>query len=133
MTSQFEISNETYSCIECLPAGTALDSLGLLDPEASFNDYSQTVFLGNGKEKGTGWAIAEWHWAAITTSQRAVLRDIIPTKSADVFITTQLNDGTFASFAAIAVWPENENPCEICRGEYLIQDFTLKFKNLITI
>lgn len=126
MASDFQI-DDVYSCL----SASDFDTLGLLDPEASYSDYSQSLALGNGTEKGMGWAVAEWHWSAITATQRAVLRSLIPAKSATVFIRTQIQDGSFQDFQAIAIWPENENPPITAQGDFVITDFSIQFRQLI--
>ena len=103
-----------------------LESLGITEPETSFNPYSQEIILGDGTVFGMGWGEGEWHWNFLTAAQKAILKTYCTGQSAVICIRTRKNDNTFANFEAVAVWTHADK----LRASRTL-DFTLRFQRMI--
>jgi hypothetical protein len=86
------------------------------DPDASYTPHTEVVKTLSGKTKARGYPSAAWYWAVITEDQRAILREICPGASAEVYIETVTNDldlygdPEFIQCSAIMHWtPEDED------------------------
>lgn len=104
---------------------TALDSLGLPDPQPAPADYAEYVILGNGDPHGVGYVIAEWRWKNLSVSEMAILQAYI----GNVYITTPDIEGVFATYSARMSWPQSPEPNV---GDYF-QDFAVRFIKLIAV
>ncbi len=103
-----------------------LESLGITEPETSFNPFSAEIVLGDGTTRGMGWGEGDWHWNFLTASQKATLKTYLTGQSSAIYICTRKNDGTFANFAAVAVWTHADN----LRSSRTL-DFTIRLQRMI--
>lgn len=111
-----------------------LDSIliaeGSVDPDWSFQPYSQSIRLGSGQVKGQGFSIAKWRWNIMSDDNREVLRDFVGDElSATVYIRTATNetiDGeiVYADFQAIMNWPDQDEDFQSDKVLSLIIIFT---------
>lgn len=100
----------------------------VIPPDWDFSDYSDEITLPNGRVRGIGFPKATWRWGYIEKTERAQLRAFCAGKSANVYIKTMVNDGTYKKFSAVMVWPAGEDPsCDL----YL--DFALEFQHLVEV
>jgi hypothetical protein len=86
------------------------------DPDASYTPHAEVVKTLSGKTKARGFPSAGWYFSVITDEQRAVLREICPGSSSEVYIETSTNDldlygdPEFIQCSAIMHWtPEDED------------------------
>lgn len=104
----------------------SLEDLGIpLPSRAPFHPYSKSLELGDGSVRGAGWSTCQWRFTYLTQVQRATLKSYCSGKSASVYIRTQVNDGSFAVYSAVMIWPDETQP----KATYS-QDFVLEFRNL---
>lgn len=88
-----------------------LDTLGLPAPHATFLEFTVAVERADALIAGLGRGLAVWSWGFITQSQYNALRTGYCTgKSASVVIRTLKDDGTFANFNAVIIWPKQAVP-----------------------
>jgi hypothetical protein len=105
-----------------------LSVLNIVDPESQFTDNSTRVTLQNGLVKGLGFPIASWHFAYLTQAQWNALVAFCATASANVFIATMTNSGTFIEYSATMVMPETY----VIRATRYI-DLNIEFTNLVAL
>ena len=98
------------------------------DPESQFKDTSSRVQLQSGLVRGLGFPVATWHYGYLTLAQWTALTAFCTASSANVFIATMENDGTFVEYSAVMVLPETY----IVRATRYV-DVTIEFNNLVGI
>ncbi|HMW87550.1 MAG TPA: hypothetical protein PKD65_16115 [Nitrospira sp.] len=108
-----------------------LTLLSELDPpiHAPYCDPAPAVgaiTLGDGSERYIGLPIVTWHWGFLTAAQRDVLKTYCPEKSAEIAIRSLQQDGTYADFTCIMIWPQRE-----VRQAGRILDFNLEFRQMV--
>ncbi len=100
----------------------------VIPPDWDFSDYSDEITLPNGRVRGIGYPRATWRWGFLEIAERTMLRTFCAGKSANVYIKTFNNAGTYKIYSAVMVWPSGEDPnCDL----YL--DFVLEFQNLVEV
>lgn len=128
-----------------LTSGTLVDVTTLsADAEAPFGQFktwSRIVDLGNGMQLGLGRPQAYWTWLIIPPLLKNILRStyiISPAKSARLYIRTvnNLTNNTFATYSAVAIWPEHENlytsgGFQIAYSASSTASFVLEFRDLV--
>lgn len=87
---------------------TLLSTLNIVAPKHTYKPYARTTILGNGRKKGLGYPEATWHWDYVTKDQRDAIRAYVDNLSKEVFITTRVEDDSYADFSAIMNWVEEE-------------------------
>lgn len=104
-------------------------------PKTTFKPYSQYLPLGSGAVRGGGWATAEWRYNAsgddyLTRAQRDQLKAFCTGASAEVYISTPVNDTAdqFKTFRAIMIWPEEE-----VKDFTVRRDFVIRFQRLVEV
>lgn len=90
-----------------------------------YQPYTQYIPAGDGTVFGAGWAVTEWHWGYVTKAQYEQLKTFCSGASSEVYIKTRKNDGTYATYKAVMVWPQTHN----IQGDIYLE-FTLKFQRL---
>ncbi len=102
---------------------------GIPYPRHEFSPISKAIELGDGTQRGGGWATARWSWGYLTQAQRDALRTYCTGHSAVVFIRTRTNDSAdaYANFQATVIWPSMAEEKEM--GKRL--QFALEFRNLV--
>jgi hypothetical protein len=105
-----------------------LSVIGIDNPESQFNDMSVRVKLANGKTRGLGYPVATWHFGFLSATKWALLKSYCTEESANVFIATMENDGTFVEYSAVMVLPETY----VIRATRYI-DITIQFSNLVAV
>lgn len=98
----------------------------VVDPQSDFFEYSTTAKMANGVIRGLGYPRATWHYGYLTSAQYEIMRDFCSGASANVYIATMINDGTFSAYSAVMSVPENYT---IRAGTYI--DVTFQFTNLV--
>jgi len=96
-------------------------------PRHSLLTYSKPTRLGNGAIQGIGWIQTEWYWDFLTQAQYTMLKSFCSGLSADVYINTRKNSGTYQVYAAKMLWPQKEP--EFTNDKVL--SFTLQFIQLV--
>lgn len=71
-------------------------------------DYARIVNLGNGGTRGVGSPYHIWNVGLPTLDERNQLKTFCPGASAEVFIYTKLNDGTWVTFQCQMLWTTDE-------------------------
>lgn len=95
-------------------------------PQASYRTYTEIHDLADLTKLGVGWPSAEWRFPMLTLAQRNQLRGYCTTASARVYIRTIDDEGEYADYLAVMVWPE-EDPA-IQAG--LVFDLVIRFEAL---
>lgn len=105
-----------------------LSVLSIPNPESQFKNYSDSVKLGNGTTRGIGYPTATWHFGYLTAAQWTALTAFCTQASANVFIATMKNDGTYVEYSAVMVMPETY----VVRATRYI-DVTVELNNLVVV
>ena len=101
VVSQFEIgSSYPRTNVELL-------AVPLPAPRATLPLATKPVELASGDVRGAGWVSCAWIWDVLTQAQYNQLRTFCANKSSDVHLKTRKDDGTYQSYTAKMVWPEN--------------------------
>jgi hypothetical protein len=79
-----------------------------LVPKGYYAPASVFVDRLDGHISGHGAAQATWTFDILTAAQVAILRTICPGYSANVFLTTRIDDNSFDTFSGIMIWPAAE-------------------------
>jgi len=95
-------------------------------PQASYRMYAETQDLADLTKIGVGWPSAEWRFPVLTLAQRHQLREFCATASARVYIRTIDDEGEYADYLAVMVWPE-EDPA--IRAGFVL-DLVIRFEAL---
>lgn len=109
----------------------SLESLGVTEaaPKATVPEYERYDTLGNGTQRGRGWLVCEWRFPYISLTAIAALRATYCTgKSADVYIRTLGEAGTYSVYSATMHWPQKLPP----KVDF-IADFVIRFTNMAAV
>lgn len=96
----------TYEIGSTLVGVTDMVNAGIIDPQAEYNEGTDTVVLGNGQQRRFGLPFATWVFGYLTQAQYDALRAFCTGASAAVFIATINNDNDFKRYAGIIQMPE---------------------------
>jgi len=110
---------------------TALDALAspLPIPNFEWQDAQDEIILGNGQTRGIGSPLARWTFAlSENVAARNALKAFCPGRSAEVYIATQRNDGSFANYSVTMHWPLTEN-----KENGWDMGLVIEFTNLVVI
>ena len=77
------------------------------NPHSDYFPYSGQDELQDGTVRGKGWPLAVWDHGIAPLEEREMLKTFCPGKSAEVYISTKMPDGTFGEFAAVMIWPDD--------------------------
>ena len=105
-----------------------LSVLLIPNPESQFHDSAERVRLGNGLTRGIGLPTATWHYGWLSAAQWKALKAFCTSESANVFIATMKNDGTYVEYSAVMVMPETY----VVRATRYI-DLSIEFNNLVVV
>lgn len=110
---------------------TALDALTtpLPDPKSTYFAYSRTVGKGNGGALGVGAPVASWTFPVLSIEQYNQLRTFCSGASAEIYISTKLDDDTFDDFSCTMIVPND--PQDRWYGER--KNYTVTFRNLVAV
>ncbi|MCZ2155745.1 MAG: hypothetical protein LC114_17910 [Bryobacterales bacterium] len=77
--------------------------------EWEYQDYSKSVILGDGTQRGLGYPKARWLFKGLRPEQRENLRDFVSDLTAEVYIRTPTNETsagvrTWMDFSALLHW-----------------------------
>ena len=103
----------------------------LYPPKGFYQEWSEAVDRANGLQASHGYAMAEWSFDTLTQAMIDQLRTFCPGKSANVYINTRINDGTFDKFSAVMLWPDDQLKKRTFNGFY--QDITIEFRKLVAV
>jgi hypothetical protein len=98
-----------------------------IDPLGSFYRWMLTVPTGDALERALGRPHVTWYWKNIGVNLRTALLAYCPSKSARVYIRTQVdpNLGTYGTYLAAMLWPDTD--------QAYTPDFSLEFRDLVLI
>ena len=90
---------------------TALESLTTpVDlPQWEYYPYARLVTLGSGGTRGIGLPKVVWTFPILDVDQISQLRTFCSGASAQVYIRTKIQDGTYADFLADMIWPVSKD------------------------
>ena len=97
-------------------------------PDYEFLTAADVIDLADGTQRGIGAPAVSWHWEVLTDAQRDLLRAFCPSHSANVFIRTLEEDGSYVNYSAVMIWPLKEKRDS---GGETVTDFELIFRLLI--
>jgi len=111
---------------------TILNARGrIFAPKADTITYAGRVTLGNGHSRDTGYQKTAWRWGFLYVDQYDNFKQAYcPGASANVFIKTLKNDGTYGVFSAIMHWPEKESDRET---SWVVSDVVVTFTHMVEI
>lgn len=109
--------------------------VGMHLPRGSFRLYPMVYVGADGRTVGDGRPTASWRFDVLTQSELNGLRAYLVSgstylMSAPVYIRTRLDDGSFATFAAIMHWPEDIASKRVPAGAGVYQDVEIQFTAL---
>lgn len=96
-----------------------LESLGITDPDWTFQPYAEVVETHGGSDFGRGFASAGWHLNIARNEQRSQFRTYCPGASATVYISTPTNeddvngDPIFKNYLAEMHWMRGDEDKQI--------------------
>jgi len=100
-------------------------------PKSTFEQYSDAVDLGDSTVRGLGYPVATWRWGFIPQDQYDQLRTYCSGKSAEVYIVTVEDDGTYTKYSCVMIWPDMSQVEKQSKdGEFKYMDFVLTFRHL---
>ena len=89
--------------------------------------YSKPVNLGDASVRGLGWLTTSWHWDFLSQAQYTQLKGLCSDLSAQVYIKTKNNAGSYSYYTCTMLWPTKEPEREAGR----ILDMTITFRNMV--
>lgn len=119
----------TYEIGTALGSIATLTSLGIVNPESTHIDYSNSVKLGSGLTKGLGFDQCEWHYGYLYIAQYSALRAFCSTAGAAVCIATLNNDMSFVRYNGFIEMPL-QFVIRSFDGKKTYMDVTIKFSGL---
>lgn len=87
---------------------TNVEDLSINPPKGRFYEASVFNDKSDGHVAGHGSAYAVWEFGILTQTMINALRVICPGYSANVYIRTRRNDGSFEDYSAIMLWPARD-------------------------
>ena len=110
---------------------TNLEALGVNPPRGEYVPWSQTYDRADGVVASDGYPLARWHFDVLTQSMIATLRSTssVSGKSGTCYIKTRKDDGTFAKFSCVMIWPDDLMSKRVFKDTYL--DVTIEFRRLV--
>jgi hypothetical protein len=100
---------------DTLKIGTSLAGMAYLstffndsrdrEPRVEPMQYGTFYDAGDGSHPGVGWLTQKWVFGRLTEHYWAHL---VAFKNLPVWITTRKNDGTYANYTAVAIFPDEE-------------------------
>ncbi len=123
MSSSFKIGSTSST--------TTLDALAtpLPDPKSSYLPYSRVNRLGNGGALGVGAPVVQWKFPILSIDEYKQLRTFCSGASAEVYISTKLDDDTFDDFSCTMIVPND--PQDRWYSER--QNYVVEFRNLVAV
>jgi hypothetical protein len=119
----------TFEIGSALGSIATLTSLGAIEPESQFIDYSTTVKTGSGKVRGLGLPSATWHYGYLYQAQYDALRAFCPTAGASVCIATLNNDMDYVRYNGFMEFP-TQFVVRSPEGRKVYIDVTITFTGL---
>lgn len=80
----------------------------VLPPKSDWTSYSKEPDLGNGTQRGGGYATVTWTWGYLTKAMRDKLKTYCPGKSILLYIQTKDDDQAYKEYLAVCLWPTKE-------------------------
>lgn len=77
-------------------------------PRGRYTGWSRTYDRADGLVNADGFPTAVWQFDVLTQAMVDQLRTFCSGKSAVVYITTRLEDGTFDTFSGVMIWPDDQ-------------------------
>jgi len=100
-------------------------------PKSTFNKFSESAALGDATVRGLGFPVASWRWGWLDQDEYDQLRAFCSGKSAEIYINTKKDDGSYDKYSCVMVWPDMSNIQKQERdGSFYYQDFTIEFRHL---
>jgi len=121
----FKLGSESGGVAGLTNVEDILGGMQPMAPSSFFSPYSDLVQLGDGTISGQGWSTAEWRFDFLSKAQRNALKAFCPGKSKVVFIRTIKDDGNYANYKAVMIWPDEEK-----WFAQRITEFVLRFQRL---
>jgi hypothetical protein len=118
-TTETTTNIETVLISAGFPAGLA--------PKGRFIEYTVPVDKIDGHRAGHGAPMAIWEFDILTQAMVNTLRSTYcPGYSANVYINTRKNDGSYAKYSAIMIWPQDQMEKRNFNGRYLGLQFEFR-------
>jgi len=110
---------------------TALSALTtpLPDPKSAYLPYSRAVGKGNGGARGVGAPVASWTFPLLSIEEYSQLRTFCSGASAEIFISTKLDDDTFDDFSCTMIVPNEPQDRWFAERK----SYTVTFRNLVAV
>jgi len=99
-----------YYAIGSTSSVTLLSALTVpvYEPTGRYFEAAEWLDLASGGQRGQGFPRAVWEFISIDQLMVTQLRSFCTGQSADVWIATRTNAGTFAKFSAVMLWPGDD-------------------------
>lgn len=95
-------------------------------PRSTIQEFSQSVELASAGVRGAGWPVATWTWDILEQDQWDQIRTFCSGQSADVYIKTRKQDGTYQVYTATMV-----RPGQVRKDSGRVLDLVVEFRNLV--
>lgn len=114
-----------YALSPTYPAAN-VETQGLNPPRGRYYEAAQFVDRLDAHRAAVGYPTAIWTFDVLTQEMVNALRAICPGYSAEVYLTTRTGDNTFADFAGVMIWPEQQMDKRNFGGKYLGLEFQFR-------
>lgn len=118
---QFEIGTTHGGLVNIEDLGTPLSP-----PKSTWDDGPLPVDLATGAVRSGGWTLVTWRWEFLSQVQWTQVQVFCAGRSADVYIVTRKDDGTYQEYTAIMVRPSGPE-----RKNVKVFDVTIEFRNCV--
>jgi len=88
-------------------------------PTSTMTGWSRTYDRSDGLVNADGFPVATWKFDVLTQAMVNQLRTFCTGKSSEVCINTRLPDGTFDTYTAVMIWPDDQLNKRNFGGYYL--------------
>lgn len=96
-------------------------------PRGRFYEFSAIVDKADAQQAGHGFPYAVWVFDILTVAMVAQLRTFCSGQSNTIYLTTRINDDTFATYQGVMLWP---TPDQMDRrqigGKYMGLEFVFR-------
>lgn len=95
-------------------------------PRGRYYEAGEFVDRLDGTVSAVGYPLAVWQFDILTQAMIDALRVICPGYSAEVYLRTRINTGSFAYFTGLMIWPQKQMDARNFLGRYLGLEFQFR-------
>jgi len=95
-------------------------------PQDRFYEASAALDKLDGGQLDQGWPYVVWGFGVLSQAMLDNLRAVCPGRSAAVYLTTRDDDGDFATYTGLMLWPLNLAEKRQLGGKFVSVEFTFR-------